>query len=389
MTLEGIARFQVVRVNPFEGLIVDAAAWGDAHGYHRDQQRLHSLVCHGPGVLAGLEVCAHDPPDLSVLIQPGVAVDGEGNLIVVGQAQRYYLQARESGIAYLVLQFREIPLAEGGKPAEGGEPPVRLREAYRIQQRDGLPAEAYVELARVRLSSGVPTVRDAVEPAEPRLGELDLRFRRQAGVASQGEIAAGRLVPQQAGGTAGLAHSRGLVRLCRELQLSQAMQARYLGAVSFGGEAEKCDLLYLDAVQRPSFSGNEVAALQGFLKQGGVLLLEPCTAETGGAPGNDLRVFFDAVAQRLGLAPKRVERGHPLLDSRYTFAALPAGGVKEGEVLEAGGLVFSQRDYGCAWQGGRQQEPLDRATIREALEFGVNLALYAAARKRAAAVPSL
>ena len=389
MTLEGIARFQVVRVNPFEGLIVDATTWGDAHGYHRDQQRLHGLVCHGAGIVAGLEVVAHDPPDLSVVIQPGVAVDGDGNLIMVAQAQRYYLQPSQGGTAYLVIQFREIPLGEGGKPTDSPDTASRIREAYRIQQRDNLPAESYVELARVRLAAQTTGVRDAGQPPEPQIGELDLRFRRRVAIAPQGEVAIGRLVPAQAGEGANLAHARGLANLSRELLLGAGVESRYLGAVHLGLDAEQCSLLYLDAGQRPTFAGPEIAALQVFLQQGGVLLVEPCAGDQGVPPGNELRLFFDAVVQRFGGSARRVERGHPLLDARHTFATPPAGALKDGEVLEAGGIVFSQHDYGCAWQGGRAAEPLDRQAIRTALELGINLAFYALVRKRSAAAAAL
>jgi len=34
---------QFRRINPYPGLMIDAAAWRDAHEYHRDQVRLHVL----------------------------------------------------------------------------------------------------------------------------------------------------------------------------------------------------------------------------------------------------------------------------------------------------------------------------------------------------------
>jgi len=45
-------------------------------------------------------------------------------------------------------------------------------------------------------------------------------------------------------------------------------------------------------------------------------------------------------------------------------------------LLEANGVVYSDVDYGCAWQGGRVDAPLARGAIRDALELGVNIALF-------------
>jgi hypothetical protein len=43
-------------------------------------------------------------------------------------------------------------------------------------------------------------------------------------------------------------------------------------------------------------------------------------------------------------------------------------------------VFLSPNDYGGCWQGGLPGKPLPRETIRGAMEFGVNLAWYAAAR---------
>ena len=82
MDFEDIARFQLKRVNPFQGLVIDSETWRDAHEYHRSQQRLHMLAFHNVGIAGGLKVIANEPADLSVSIQLGMAVDNEGNVII-------------------------------------------------------------------------------------------------------------------------------------------------------------------------------------------------------------------------------------------------------------------------------------------------------------------
>jgi len=75
MSLKDIIKFQLKRVNPFQGLVIDADIWRDAHNYHRDQQRLHVLTFHKTGIVEGLQVTANNPADLSVNIHPGTAID--------------------------------------------------------------------------------------------------------------------------------------------------------------------------------------------------------------------------------------------------------------------------------------------------------------------------
>ncbi len=134
MDLKDISNFQLRRVNPFQGLVIDADTWRAAHNSPRDQQRLQLLAFHKAGIIEGLGVTANDPPDLSVNINPGIAIDPEGNVIIVPQTQRYRLQIRERGVIYLVIQFREVPTGPY-QPPEGGQP-TRILEAYRIQERE-------------------------------------------------------------------------------------------------------------------------------------------------------------------------------------------------------------------------------------------------------------
>ena len=134
MDMKDIIKFQYKRVNPFPGLAIDADTWRDAHNYSRDQQRLHNLVFHQVGITQGLEVTSNEPQDLSVNIHPGIAVDPEGNIIIVQNIYHYQIQNRNKKMAYLIIQFREV-LEGPYQPPEGGQP-TRIVDGYRIQERE-------------------------------------------------------------------------------------------------------------------------------------------------------------------------------------------------------------------------------------------------------------
>jgi hypothetical protein len=113
------------------------------------------------------------------------------------------------------------------------------------------------------------------------------------------------------------------------------------------------------------------------LERGGVVEGEGCAAGPQGEAGaREFALSFVDLATRLGRQLARVDRDHPVMAARHLFGEPPAGARATPRVLEAGGMVYSDADYGCVWQGGAAERPLPRGTIRDALEFGTNLAMY-------------
>ncbi len=376
-------RQQMKRLSPFEGLMIDAQAWTDAHLYHQEHQRVHALAFHGAGIVTGLEVTANTTPDLSVIIHPGLGVDPEGNVILVTRAQRYYLQPKERGLIYLIIEFREIPT---DRAAYSGEQPTRLVEAYRIQQRDSLPDTPHLELARIRLESASGPVADAGDPHNPGPDAIDGRFRQMVAVRLRDEVALGAIAAR-ATQPPELA-LRGLRNLARELTLGETYRAAYRGVVQLGRDAGDCTVLYLAGSGSLALDQNELATIGVYLQSGGVLFAE---ALEGGQGGGGFATGIKVLAERLGAKLAAVDRGHPLLDARYPFSLPPPGAASGGEVLEGGGVILSGLDYGSAWAGGTSAQPLGRGAIREAVEFGINVVAYGEARRRLVALkqPSL
>ena len=401
MDLKDIIKFQLQRVNPFPGLTIDVDTWQDAHNYHRDQQKLHVLAFHNTGILGGLEVVANDPPDLSVTIRPGMGIDQEGNIIIVSKAQRYNLQTREKGMIYLVIQFREVPTGPY-QPPEGGQP-TRIMEAYRIQERETLPTEAYLELARIDFDPADPAIRNPKTPNNPGKNEIDCRFRQVtvAGIQVQTQplpatapepVKTSTVVERVAttqetitlghialGNAPKDLHYTGLQNLTREINRQYSFAVNLRENVVLDRRIKQCKILYLTGNGRFELSEQQQTVLGEFLKSGGTIFAEGCSeprGETQSRGSKDFAFAFNQLAGRLKCKLENVQRGHPLLSAVHVFSGVPQG-AETGMLLEGGHMIYSGSDYGCAWNGGYPDNPLTRDIIRGSVEIAVNTAIFA------------
>jgi len=370
MPLEDYLKSQRRRVNPFKGLVIDVPTWADAHSYHRDQQRLHSISMHRCGIVAGLEVVAWNPSDNSVVIYPGIAVDPDGNVIVVSEVQRFHIRTEESGTAYIVVEYSEIPQemtqSLDGEKAE----PRYIMEAYRLGEQRQTPTRPFMELARVAVAGEKAVIRDAQNPLNPGPNEIDGRHRLMAGPWQRGQIAIALLDEPSS-----LHHQDGVLNLVQAISHTTDYRTYFKGAIGLSEEIRDCDLLCVCGSGELSLTQVQETVLSNFLNRGGVLLAETCHEE-----GQEAKAFsqaFAALAQRLGRSPRSVARGHPLLKIHHVFAATPAGLAGPAMLMEDQGMVYSDGDFGCIWAGGKGDKPVPREAIREALELGVNIAVYA------------
>jgi hypothetical protein len=402
--LDEIIKFQLKRVNPFQGLVIDADAWQDAHNYHRNQQRLHLLAFHKTGIVEGLEVAANDPANLSVTIQPGLAIDPEGNTIIISQTQNYQIQTRQKGIIYLVIQFREIP-TEPYQPPEGGQA-TRILEAYRIEQRDKLPSEPHLELARIDFDPAEEVIRNAKNPSKAGKNEINLSFRQEAKVAAPAKPVA----PAKAAATPTIEeppshnrktlvlghavlgeadknlHINGLQNLARETNRENSIVIDIAENISLDNDIGQYAMIYLTGNSSFELSEEQQAALSGFLKSNGVIFGEGCSEGQEEAKSKGAREFglaFNQLASQLNCKLETIQHGHPLLSAAHIFSAVPRGAEPNGLILQGGQMVYSGSDYGCAWQGGHEDDLLSRDIIRSSFEMGANIIAYAHMTKSA------
>jgi len=404
MDFENIAKFQLKRVNPFQGLVIDSDTWRDAHEYHRGQQRLHMLAFHNVGIVGGLDVVANEPADLSVNIQPGMAVDNEGNVIIVPESQRYQIQTREKNTIYLIIQFREVP-AEPYQPPEGGQP-TRIIEAYRIQEREKLPDEAYLELCRISFDPAENTIKNTGKSSKPGKNEIDLRYRQEATLQITPQVesspvfekapvqvkeSANQSVETVTIGYAVLGeaendlHFRGLQQLANEVNHQASFNINLVNNITLDKKIDQLALLYLTGNSRFELDEKEQGTLNDFLRSGGVIFGEGCAEGQQGVSSKGSKEFGLAFNQLAGLLDCKLEvvqRGHSLLSAYHVFAEVPPG-AESAMLLEGGGMVYSGSDYGCAWQGGREDESLSRDIIRSSIEIGTNIIAYARMMKAA------
>jgi hypothetical protein len=361
MDLSALTRFRLRRVNPYRGLVVDENTWAEAHDYHRDHLRLHALAFHSAGVVAGLDVRPTPSQAGSVDIGAGVALDGEGNMIVVGQDRRVAFDGIEPGDVYIVLSYLENRVnADAGAPK--GAPANRIVESYKIEPQNKPAEEPAIELARMRWTAVEAQLKPADDASNPIPDEIDMRYRPTARTARPAVISVGVVAGEGNG-----ARMHGVTNLMREIDSVNGYQSRFRGNINLDDGPGGSDLIVLSA---PVTGEAALTTLASHLGRGGALLADVCSTTAG----EDFAKAVQHIAERLGLRLKALDAKDPLLNTRYPFAEPPDGAGK-GSVTSSGRFVLSQRDYCCAWSGACDKNALPRETVRASLEWGVNLAV--------------
>ena len=269
MSLTDVLKTPLRRLIPHEGLVIDVSTWDDAHQYHVANQRLHAMTMHNSGVVTGLEVVAWDPPDNSVVINPGIAVDSTGRTIVVGEPQRFQLQTDEAGTHYLVLQYREVPADSGDASENGDSQPHHVLEAYWLEERSEAPDESYVELARVQISGNNNVVSEPADPYNPGPDEIDVRDRNVSGPRTIGEINVG-VIPLEIDSDGNVLHASGAMSLIRAINVTTGYLATFRGSINLNQEITDCDLLVMAGRQEFTLADDWALVLGKFMERGGV-----------------------------------------------------------------------------------------------------------------------
>lgn len=366
-------------IKAVDGMSVTAQVWEEAHEYHRQRQRYHQLLQHCSGIVRGLDVIASDPADTSVYVRPGVAVDPQGELIILREPVAFDLgEAR--GLLYLLLSYGESQL----EPDEVDKPAYVFTQ-FGLEVAWKLPDTPCVELARIRRTSRDAAIRDAINAEYPGPDEIDQRFRcRATGLAPGGNTAdAIAVCYAHKSDRAGDGHGAG--QLARVLRHT-GRQVWVDDGVPLDAGLAGYTLVYLVGEDTFQLDPEQIGALLGYLQQGGQLFIENCGRHS---PDDDqlLASSLQTLAESLDTTLEPMANDHPLLSAHHLFSTPPPGyaSVNDSQFLVGDGLIYSPADYGCLWRGERQDGPASREVIRCALEWGENLLAYARQRRAALA----
>jgi hypothetical protein len=373
--------FPIKRIKPTDGMAVTAEVWEEAHDYHLRKQQLHIGLSHGPGILTGLEVIASDPPDTAVYILPGIAVDSQGQTIVLTEPVTYDIGSSAEGLLHLLLSFGESrPRADVDAP----DKPRYIHAEYSIEARETWPDTPCVELARIRRQGHGSSIFNPQDVGYPGPNEIDLRFRNETG--AQPVEAIGMGVSYVGGGRNDIRHGQGASYMARAFSRSYPNARLHVDLnVPLDGNLSTYTLVYLVGQGAFQLSREEMEALYSFMQEGGTLFIESCRHDIAeGDPPSDTH-FYNLLGD-LGMQLTELRSDHRLLREPFLFSAPPPGFETQGapRVVVSEEAIFSSHDYGCLWQGERRSGAASRAEIRAAMEWGSNIVFYAAARRRSA-----
>jgi hypothetical protein len=365
------------RIKAMDGLAVTAQVWEEAHDYHRRKMRLHNQLLHGAGIVEGLNVIASDPPDSSVYITPGIAVDPCGEIITVPEPVAFDL-GQASNFVYLVLTYGE------SRPVQDNPTgPAYIRAEFSVEVKDRPDCQGGVVLARIRRERGASII-DASRPEFPGWNEIDLRFRTRVNRLGSMEGLPASLGIIYPAGISEFIDTHGTTWLARALR--QAGQSVWVDdGIQLNADLERYDLLYLVSRDAFQLTREQMNHLYTYLGSGGTVFMDCCLKDSSTGPAPAAASYADLAAS-FGIELREVQRGHSLLSEPHLFGLPPVGfdGSENHRLMAGNGIILSEQDYGCIWQGERRDRPAQREEIRAAMEWGENILHYALHRKKEA-----
>ncbi|NLH99221.1 MAG: DUF4159 domain-containing protein [Chthonomonadales bacterium] len=381
MPIEDLIASPITGIRPFNELPIDAEIWREAHEQHALHRRLHNIASHRPGIVYGLEVVVSQTKERTVVVAPGVAVDSDGNAVVLGDPPVAFT-LEEKGQTYITLSFLRATDRKSAITVGTGQQHYRIVEGRDVRATKEPPSGPYIELARIWRTGPDKPVKEAANPFDPGNDELNLLNRPIAFPHCYAEGSVGELSYVPATNPSAWKPNRaGLWHLVREGN-GRGFHLSFTGPMNLrqpsGGDPI---LLYVAGAEGfQPLSDAEINGLKEYLGRGGMLLGEASKGSEAFAKS------FEELAGKLGAKLKKVDKGHPLLTAHHVFSSAPPGSQEKGTVTcdEEAGVLFTTYDYGGAWQGDiAKPEALDaRERIRQAQEFGLNILAYSAHRLR-------
>ena len=357
----------LTQLNVQDDLRINAERWELAHQYHQQRQNVHYQALWQPGIVYGLGVKLIVPPTgidpkfqtkSWVEVQPGFAIDGEGNPVVVGEEKdRTYpitIPPSTKGIQTLYIVVRHVD----PRYLELPNSTDRLEEQFRFDQRVNRLEPEDIELCRIRIAPEQASLAMPSHGLTPDLGQLDLTHRRFAQLRSQRSLTLG-ILPNNPH------HRRALTALLKGMQALYPNLDGQLQTVAHGNAA-------VDAL---CLAGNALTEWQQSDDPKQAQLFQSVKDYPGG-----LIIIADRFDQTLQKSIRRLQRNLNLqpLVPRHAITRYPFLFGKLPELSEENPLQIDDRivivpsvilDY---WEGKEQS----RHDIRTWHELGINLLYY-------------
>ena len=152
------------RARYFHGMLMTDRDFREEQIYHNEKRKLLNRMLHGWGVVCGLGIMQTDPSSSKIIITPGVALDCEGNEIVVcenfevdlsrsdicpdvseeNKECREAKTAKEEGKYYVAIKYTEVPTDPVPVYSPGGGCEEKVCEYSRM--REGFCVKLFREL---------------------------------------------------------------------------------------------------------------------------------------------------------------------------------------------------------------------------------------------------
>lgn len=428
-----------------DGLLLNAELWHHAHHYHQQRQNVHFQSLYEPGIVYGLGVVLSEAPEQTpsqyrdqrwVEIQPGLAIDLEGNPIVVDEPVAFPIAPIETDHPLTIyLTIRHVDPENLERPDDQ----CVFQEQFRIDQVNRVPAGREVELCRIHLHPGAVSLVPTPDPFHPGVAQLDRRYRPSLRPRPQAMVHVGQ-------GTLGEENELDVVASHALQSLGRSLPSLYpplrthptitpipLDSPASTALSASPHLIYLPFSHIKHLNQEAIATLNAHISQGSTLLIELLEYDAQWRELNAVRQEIEetiattnqqrglttirfnlqseleacnqtlderiqeildevnTLAQRLDLPGESQDMAaiaqnplldeSPLLQDPFLFGKLPRLSNSCVRLFTWDGIVLVLGNLSQGWGGQSATRKLARENIRAAQELGVNLLHFAWRRK--------
>jgi hypothetical protein len=356
-----IIPFQRLQVR--DGVQLNLDKWNLAHQYHDLRQSYYYQSLYQPGIIYGLEVKLLNFNTLE--INPGIALDYQGNIIIVAEKQSLTINLINKNI-YIVITYREQQINL-----------ETVEESYHLTIKTEMPKFEEIELGRIKLANSPSLLPE----------NLDLNYRYFAQPRSEATV---KIAVRQQPHNSQLENNLlGLLKTLNNLYPRWQGQ-NYLHQIYFENinnstirnylkQVIKCDLIYLKNEQFEALSALPnfriiLSLLKFYLENGGILLLEDLTLNPNS------KIFKLAELLNDPLQPLEKIANHPIWSKPFLFQQLPQILNQKLSLWLGGGIILVVGNISSAW-GFNPSLSLPLTTIQNCQELGINILHFAWYRK--------